>query len=888
MDGSTVGQVRYDAVIDLASLKKSLAQADKLVEQSYTKQSAAAKKAATSSSSGRKSGGGTAAEAAARIQAVKQEAQETARSIETYAPRIQTQFLAVERANLRVESATRRSALMIQKYGADSTQAKNATTSLTNAVFSQSQAQTRLDNSLNSSTKSVMNFRGGLVAMTAASVAVGAALTANLSGAINRLDTLNNFPRTMENFGLAAQDGSDAIKILADQLQGLPTSLDQGARSVSRLTAVNKDVKASTALFLGLNNAIIAGGAGADIQATAIEQLSQSYSKGRVDMVEWRALMTAMPAQLEQVAKAMGAASADQLGESLREGKTSVDDFLITIARLNNEGANGFLSFRDQAMNAVGGVGTSLTNLNTAIQRSIEGMLSAIGTDNLRNIIGTVADTFENFGRGVAASINLVQTVGPVGIGAAVGMTILATSLYGVATGAGVAAGAMGVLNGLLTLITRHPIIFALTAIVAGLTAVGAAMGVFGGETEKGADSAEQLKEALDGYQAPIRGATQDASKLAAQIAKIGEQMAKVREDYRYSLAELVRDKNENIANLREQLNEEKKSYDLAFAERTAEFEKSQYDEELAHSKKTQELQNQIDFLTRYNTQANNKQLSQLQFALARENAQYEKQTALRKGEFDAETADQMNEYEKRRLANQQQLDADLALLNKHKDEVASVRDVMLRDQIQNLQYQRDEQLKSLAQQAADARNSNAASGAGAGQAFGSNFNNKINEALNSMKANTVASLGSEDWLRQLQNNFQNNWNRYNGDFWRPLKDSFGRAWGLLSGTMEIKDGKIISKASTGGWAEGGFTGRGGKYEPAGIVHRGEYVVPKEQVDQNTGLPKMGGGQSITVNLTMSGVMTSTRSDERAIAKRMGKYINETLSAKGAPTIQGL
>lgn len=32
------------------------------------------------------------------------------------------------------------------------------------------------------------------------------------------------------------------------------------------------------------------------------------------------------------------------------------------------------------------------------------------------------------------------------------------------------------------------------------------------------------------------------------------------------------------------------------------------------------------------------------------------------------------------------------------------------------------------------------------------------------------------------------------------------------------------------GFASGGYTGTGGKYEPAGIVHRGEYVIPKEIV----------------------------------------------------------
>ena len=38
----------------------------------------------------------------------------------------------------------------------------------------------------------------------------------------------------------------------------------------------------------------------------------------------------------------------------------------------------------------------------------------------------------------------------------------------------------------------------------------------------------------------------------------------------------------------------------------------------------------------------------------------------------------------------------------------------------------------------------------------------------------------------------------------------------------------------------GGYTGRGGKYEPAGIVHKGEYVVPAQYVNQTTGLPFAG------------------------------------------------
>lgn len=53
-----------------------------------------------------------------------------------------------------------------------------------------------------------------------------------------------------------------------------------------------------------------------------------------------------------------------------------------------------------------------------------------------------------------------------------------------------------------------------------------------------------------------------------------------------------------------------------------------------------------------------------------------------------------------------------------------------------------------------------------------------------------------------------------------------GNLAAILSGISAVLAG-IAQAKSTLGFAEGGFTGSGGKYEPAGIVHRGEYVVPQ-------------------------------------------------------------
>lgn len=52
-------------------------------------------------------------------------------------------------------------------------------------------------------------------------------------------------------------------------------------------------------------------------------------------------------------------------------------------------------------------------------------------------------------------------------------------------------------------------------------------------------------------------------------------------------------------------------------------------------------------------------------------------------------------------------------------------------------------------------------------------------------------------------------------------------------------------------FSTGGFTGRGSATEAAGIVHKGEYVLPQKMVDQNTGMPKMSSGTNIYGNIAI-------------------------------------
>jgi len=51
-----------------------------------------------------------------------------------------------------------------------------------------------------------------------------------------------------------------------------------------------------------------------------------------------------------------------------------------------------------------------------------------------------------------------------------------------------------------------------------------------------------------------------------------------------------------------------------------------------------------------------------------------------------------------------------------------------------------------------------------------------------------------------------------------------------------ILKGIVAAARASAGFAEGGYTGTGGKYEPAGIVHRGEFVMPQTITRKNRSL----------------------------------------------------
>jgi len=715
----------------------------------------------------------------------------------------------------------------------------------------------------------------GFVSAATAAIALGVAISANLSGAINRADTINNFPKVMANFGISADDATESMNRLVAGVHGLPTSLNDITSLAEAFTPMTNNISNATTLALAFNDALLAGGTPMANQTAAMEQFRQALAKGMPQLQDWRSIEMAMPAQLQQIGKYLGlgagqlkdyANNGQGLYQAMQDGKLSLNDFANALVTLDQRGNGVLPSFEQQAKNASTGIQTSITVMNQNIQQGMVDLFNSIGSQNIQQELRFVGSEFTNTFNVIATGINLIKSlgdwVGPVLNGVGTGVVVfgsLAAATY-------VAVKAFTAFRIVLAAVSGPlGLVYLALGAIAGVAAT-VSFNNMSNSLGDAANSSNDINNSTAGFNANLQQAATNADDVSKQLAKINEQSQKARDDYQYSLAQLVEQKNEEIATLTKTLADEKKEYDDAYNERLASFNKSQNEELLTHTQKVRELQNQIDFLSKYNSQANQQQVAELKFALAQENAQYQQSTKAAQDEFDAQTQSAKDSYDEQYSENKKKLDADLALLQKHRQDVLGVQNVMLLDEIDSLKSQRDQQLQSLQEQAQDA----ASYGAAAGTNYANNYVDQLKKNIDS----GLKSIASGPGLFGATPKFQT------GNFLSDYGNSIAK-YGPLA---------LFGK----GWAyaDGGYTGAGGKYEPAGIVHKGEYVLTQDEVDQSTGKPKASLASGVTNNYNFDfngAILPSDKSGMRNFAHYIARLVNESSKANsGTIAIKGI
>lgn len=395
----------------------------------------------------------------------------------------------------------------------------------------------------------------------------------SIGGAIQRVDTMRNFPKVMQNFGVSSQDASKMVQQLDKGVRGLPTSLSDITATVQSFVPLTKDTKTATRTTLALNDALVAGGQSATIQKNALEQYRQALAKGKPSLQDWRSIQSAMPAQLQQIAKYLGVgsgalsgytANSQGLYEALKDGSLSMDDLNNAIVALDTKGGDGVKDFHDQAKDASGGIQTSMTNAKLAVQRGVADIITALrGGRDGKTFVEELGLAFEKLAKTVADVIKFIEkhplgtkiavgvfgavesigwlskTIGTLkgdgvgisavfsGIGRALGKTNIgsfaklvgdcAGKLGGLAGAASSAGGALGgVLGSIGSFLAANPIVLVVGAIA---LVIGALVLLY--------NKCEPFRNFVDGIVSAIVGFVQNAAKVIGDVVSKTIEVAK-------------------------------------------------------------------------------------------------------------------------------------------------------------------------------------------------------------------------------------------------------------------------------------------------------------------------------------------------------------------------
>ena len=236
-------------------------------------------------------------------------------------------------------------------------------------------------------------------------------ITNQLGDAVMRADTLERFPKVMEQMGYSAEVSANVIQKLVAGVEKLPTPLNEVVTGTQQLVAVTRDVEKASDWTLAVSDAMLSNSASAEKASLATYQFLQVIQKGKPVGEDWRSIMEAAPGVMLELAEAMGYTSAVMGGDfytAFQQGKVSVEEVMDTLVKMDKEGLNGFDSLQVRAETAAGGIETSMTIMRQSISNAIRDIILEIGTDKIKGAIEGIKEAFVNVVKAIGGLVNFV------------------------------------------------------------------------------------------------------------------------------------------------------------------------------------------------------------------------------------------------------------------------------------------------------------------------------------------------------------------------------------------------------------------------------------------------------------------------------------------------
>ncbi|WP_461198557.1 tape measure protein [Enterococcus sp. N249-2] len=266
--------------------------------------------------------------------------------------------------------------------------------------------------SANTLTGSVGNLSTAMLIAKGAAAAL-TTVKGSMDSAFGRIDTLDNFERTMTRLTGSSDEAAAGMEGVRDVVTGTSYTLDGAAQSVQRLVLQNKDIEKSTKSYAIWGDAVAFYGDGsAETMDNVMDAIIQMRATGTINMAQMDRIVRRGIDPWQIYADATGK-SVGQVRDTLRAGEIDAGQFLDTVEHAMREGEGAVVSVAGAAQEAGNTWSGSFANMATATARGTANIITSMDDAFGQTRYGSMKDNVQDFGKNFEKVLNGVADVIP-------------------------------------------------------------------------------------------------------------------------------------------------------------------------------------------------------------------------------------------------------------------------------------------------------------------------------------------------------------------------------------------------------------------------------------------------------------------------------------------
>lgn len=284
----------------------------------------------------------------------------------------------------------------------------------TSRVGDEIQQNTRSQQSFNQSMQNGVSGAKSLVGTLMGLSLVRSAVNmvkGQLDSALNRMDTMKNYSRTMNAITGSSEVAEASLAKLKDMTKGTAYGLDVAANSVQNFVTRGMGTGDAVNQVKAWSDAVAFYGDGTNESLSQVtDALGKMMTKGKVEMDQLDRLTDRGINAVGIYAQATGQSAAD-VQTNLSKGNISAQEFITTVSSAFENGTNGVLNISGAAQKAGDTWATSIANAKAAVTRGLISVIDSINEGLSNAGFGTILDGIKDFG---STAENVLGTIGNV------------------------------------------------------------------------------------------------------------------------------------------------------------------------------------------------------------------------------------------------------------------------------------------------------------------------------------------------------------------------------------------------------------------------------------------------------------------------------------------